>query len=65
MIVDCEAYARTCVHCNQTKSMNHENLAEYFYDDTDVRDIRWYWKPLYILSWSWSYGSWIYNYLWN
>ncbi|XP_063445112.1 uncharacterized protein LOC134725324 isoform X2 [Mytilus trossulus] len=35
MAVDCEAYVRTCVTCNQTKSVNNESLCEYFYDVTD------------------------------
>ncbi|CAC5373227.1 unnamed protein product [Mytilus coruscus] len=35
MAVDCEAYVRTCVTCNQMKSVNNESLFEYFYDITD------------------------------
>lgn len=36
MAVDCEAYVRTCVTCNQAKSVNNDSLFEYFYDVTDV-----------------------------
>jgi hypothetical protein len=50
-----------------SKFLFHQNLSQcFFYFICSI-----YWDPRYItqfcqgLSWPWSYGGWIYNYLWN